>query len=760
MNSQTLYTIIFAILIAVQIYCACSAFKSNKPIGKYTGRLNLAIILPILANIIIIWSFNETWSIFGYYFSYIGMMVILMTVTSFTTEYCKGVDPVKPHKKPIFLYVLGFFDIAQLLLGFVFNHVFTIELTTLDGLIYYADYPLIGLTIHRIINYIIFGCNICIYIVCAKKTSRLYREKFLVILGTLIAAGVTQGFFIASRTPIDKSILVHGCVGLVVYYFSIRFRPLRLLDTLLSSVASDMNDAVIVFDDSGKAVWANNNAYEILQVRWNINEVKSALLELFGDIANRGDAWSEDIYIPETKSYYNLEKKSVKSNYGLDGSFLVIRDNTEQRKALEKELYESTHDSLTGLFNMDYLYKHIKETLKTSNKDYCVLYMNIKNFKIVNDIFGHKFGDRTLKQIAAWLKETLKSDAIYGRLIGDTFGIFMPMDKFDENVFLDGLSDFVIRHRNMEHQVSVHIGVYEIVDKKLDVSVMFDRAHMALMTITDSYKTCIKVYDDTLRQEILEEQKLALDLTKAIEENQIRPYLQPITDKDGNIVGAEALARWIHPELGFLSPGKFIPSFEKNGMIVEVDNHIWEETCKILHKWKSQCCTLFISINVSPKDFYFINVVQTIQDLVNKYGISPKLLRIEITETAMMFDSDEKLKIFNQLRDAGFIVEMDDFGSGYSSLNMLKKMPVDILKIDMNFLDENGDNKSKTIVKNVINLSNELNMTALTEGVETESQYDGLKNMGCSLFQGYYFAKPMPIDEFEQFVKDYNRKSI
>ena len=192
-------------------------------------------------------------------------------------------------------------------------------------------------------------------------------------------------------------------------------------------------------------------------------------------------------------------------------------------------------------------------------------------------------------------------------------------------------------------------------------------------------------------------------------------------------------------------------------MIVEVDRHIWRCACKILSEWQGVCSDLFISVNISPKDFYFFDVVNEIRGLVREYGIEPSKLRIEITETVMMTDSAERMATLAELRRDGFIVEMDDFGSGYSSLNLLKEMPVDVLKIDMKFLSRSDElNRSNTILKNIIRLADDLDIMSLTEGVETEQQYKMLASMGCTLFQGYYFAKPMPVEEFEQYVAAQN----
>ena len=186
-------------------------------------------------------------------------------------------------------------------------------------------------------------------------------------------------------------------------------------------------------------------------------------------------------------------------------------------------------------------------------------------------------------------------------------------------------------------------------------------------------------------------------------------------------------------------------------MIASIDRYMWRCACEILLRWKRDYRNQFISINISPKDFYFMDVLAEIKKLIKEYGISPNQLRIEITETVMMGDQDNRIDIINELRKEGFIVEIDDFGSGYSSLNLLKDMPVDLIKIDMAFLRKSDNNdKAKIILNNVIKLSDELGILSLTEGIETENQYHVLSEMGCKLFQGYYFAKPMPVDEFEK----------
>ena len=318
----------------------------------------------------------------------------------------------------------------------------------------------------------------------------------------------------------------------------------------------------------------------------------------------------------------------------------------------------------------------------------------------------------------------------------------------------NSLSSFVVRKGNASHSVLVHLGVYEVNEPDIKISVMFDRAHMALSSIRDQYKTHIAYYDDNMREKVLWNQHISSQLHNAIKERQLQPYLQPIVDQNGTIVGAEALVRWIHPTDGFLSPAMFVPVFENNGMISEVDQYMWQCACEILARWEKEGIDRFISINISPKDFYFMDVAEVIKNLAKQYSISPGKLRIEITETVMMADINTRMSLLHDLKQNGFYVEIDDFVSGYSSLNMLKDMPVDLLKIDMAFLSKsNNEQKAEKIIHNIINMSYDLGISPLSEGVETETQYHMLSQMGCQLFQGYYFAKPMSVTDFETYCR-------
>ena len=752
------FSILFALMIPILGVCAVSSYFSRKKIGKAVALLNISLIPPIIGNLNVIGSADSRIAYIGNYIYFIGMNLVMYALVRFAVVYCKGAG--KGQKVPSFIYILLILDAIQLLLNPIFHHAFKMKTIEVNGSEYFIIEPYIGQMIHRIVDYGVLAGILLVFILIVIQNPKVYREKYSVILFVMIAISIWQSVCVFSQTLINTSMIGFGLLGLLIFYFSLHYRPLRLLDRMLSDIASEMPEALFVFDPSGICVWANEQGCQLAGIKSSTYDLASEkLLNIFGEALQNISSKAEECCISrnETAHYYTLEEHLVKDEKKkLTGSYLRIRDITQEKSKIEQELYNASHDSLTGLYTREYLYKRISETLKAHPDDtYLILFADVKNFKIVNDIFGSDFGDYTLQSIAEWGRKTLSERCEFGRLAGDTFGICMPAEEFNSVVLEEKLADFIVRNEKAEYQLLMHFGVYAVGKTETDVSVMFDRAHLALTTIKDEYNTHIAYYDTEIRQKLLWNQEISAQLHQAIDTRRLRPYLQPIADETGKIVGAEALVRWIHPEYGFMSPGSFIPVFEKNGMIVEVDKYMWRCACEILQHWKQEKRDLFISVNISPKDFYFTDVVAEIKNLVSEYDIDPYRLRIEITETVMMNDADNRMEILNVFRESGFIVEMDDFGSGYSSLNMLKDMPVDVLKIDMKFLGKTKDtDKARTIVKNIINLSKELGITALTEGVETLIQYQALSEMGCKLFQGYYFAKPMPVDQFEQFTNN------
>ena len=758
--SRYVYVGIFAFLILILVLCAINAKRHYKDLGVAVSWLDIATIPPILGNAIIIAATQKWMALIGCYTYYIGLDFFIYEVMRFTEEYCSGAGK-KKAKAPVWFKWVLLADAIQLALNPITKHAFDIEKINYQNQIFYILRPLAGQMIHRVVDYGIYIAVLVFFAITTFRASRIFRERYAVILMTMIAILFWESYYIFSKIPIDRSMIGFGAFGLITYYFSIHYRPLKLLDKILSSIVSNGNDACFIFSPRGRCVWVNKSAEMLVGVtEENCEKAPEALEYLFNTKLRRGN-WTEQHMTGAGDSikYYLFENRDVFNDKGnITGYYLNVRDITKEQLKIRKELYEATHDRLTGFYNKDHLIKIVSQAIEVHKDiDYMILYINIKSFKVVNDIFGNDFGDYAIKCFSERMKSYFSKRSIIGRIGGANFGVLVPKEEFNESEMERAISLINIKLDSAKYPIQSQVGAYEVDRDVKDVNTMFADARIALSTIENDDSARIAYYDDKLKNEILWNKEITAQLADAIKNRDIRPYLQPIADNNGKIVGCEALARWIHKDHGFLAPYKFIPALEKNGLIAEVDKYMWRCACEILADWKKRGWDMFISVNISPKDFYYIDVPKYIRDLVEEYHIEPRQLHVEITETVMINDANKIVSLMDEFRNYGFIVEMDDFGSGYSSLNMLKTLPVDVLKIDMNFLSKSDkEQKADTIVKNVIHLSLDLGMTSLTEGVETRDQYDILTAMGCKLFQGYYFSKPVPTEEFEKLASASN----
>jgi diguanylate cyclase (GGDEF)-like protein len=409
------------------------------------------------------------------------------------------------------------------------------------------------------------------------------------------------------------------------------------------------------------------------------------------------------------------------------------------------------YDELTGLYNREGFCTKVAQCLSQRNKGYRIIRFDIKNFKLVNAIFGRKSGDKLLAEIGGTLKENDYPEEVCGRLGSDRFVVFVSSKHSENVVRLISDTKFQVADSE-EYPVHIYMGIYKIKEGDKSVSTMCERAGMVLDTIKGNLMEKVAVYDDSIYEKILLEHELTQELPDAIQSENLQMYLQPQIDRKGRVEGAEALVRWQHPEKGLLMPGQFIPLFEKNYMIVEVDKFIWEKACQLIRRWSDEGReNIYVSVNISPRDFECIDVYKVLVNLVKKYEINPNQLKVEITETTIMQNPMKQIQLVGRLRAAGFYVEMDDFGNGYSSISMLKDIDLDAVKLDMSFLEKTQHTeRAQKILQVMIQLIRDFHMTIIAEGVETKEQIEYLGRLGCDLFQGYYFSKPIPVEEFEK----------
>lgn len=432
------------------------------------------------------------------------------------------------------------------------------------------------------------------------------------------------------------------------------------------------------------------------------------------------------------------------------GSYLgTTRENAAVYAKLE---YRLNYDSLTKAYNRYGFYKNAQKLIKEhTDTEYCLILSDIKSFKLINEIYGENIADKILIDEVNIIRQKMKGNSVLGRLNGDIIAMVIPKEYLSEEEFSDMIKLLSDRYSNKNFRLHIYLGVYYIKDVKETIRQMVDKVSLVIMKSKGNMSNYILYYDENSYRNDIFKQQLIGEFETALNENQFCMYLQPQTDKDGNMLGAEALIRWNHPNMGLVMPGAFIECFEDAGLIYRLDNYIWEEAAKQLKIWKDAGYNYYISVNISAKDFYHIDVYQTFKNLVSKYGIDTDKLHIEITETALSEDKQATHKTIERLHDEGFIIEIDDFGSGYSSFNFLKDVCADVIKIDRVFLKKSShEERGEQILRSIISLSHDIGMDVITEGVENVDQLSMLAKMNCDWFQGYYFSKPIAVGDFEE----------
>lgn len=414
------------------------------------------------------------------------------------------------------------------------------------------------------------------------------------------------------------------------------------------------------------------------------------------------------------------------------------------------------YDRLTGMYGKEFFYQRVREILiQHPEKEYDIICSNIENFKLYNDIFGTPAGDRLLVGIAELFLRLVGDKGICSRINADMFVCLLEHRwEYTDEMFIDVSAQ--VNALSSARSIVMKWGIYPVRDRVLPVEQMCDRAILVVRSIKGQYRKYFAAYDEELRSEMLREQAITDSMEQALAEGQFEIYLQPkYRIKDNELAGAEALVRWNHPEWGVQSPAQFIPLFERNGFITRLDQFVWKKACEVLKDWDNKGYPVIpVSVNVSRADINNADIVDILNRTVEEYGLPHSRLHLEITESAYTENPNQIIDTAGYLRELGFVIEMDDFGSGYSSLNMLNKMPIDILKLDMKFIQsETAKPINQGILRFIMGLARWMNLTVVAEGVETSEQMERLRAIGCDYVQGYYFAKPMPCKEFEELIK-------
>lgn len=451
---------------------------------------------------------------------------------------------------------------------------------------------------------------------------------------------------------------------------------------------------------------------------------------------------------PYGESYFEIQKvnnRLINSQRALAKANVLLKETLEEMRRAENTIEILKRDPVTNLLTEKIFYERAQVMLEENpGQAFDIIAVDIERFKIINDAFGTAAGNQLLSDLSVCLLDIrVDEKSLFARIRADLFAVLVPREEGVYGRLEHSLNCF-LKNYPLPMRLTVKIGVYQIEERDIPVERMCDRAFIAAGSIKGMYAEKIVFYNNAMREKMLFEQKILDTMVEALEQGQFQIHLQPkVRVNTEEVVGAEALVRWEHPELGLLSPADFLPVFERNGFIYSLDLYVWHKVCSAMQRWRQMGgADIPVAVNVSRMDIYHGDLPSLFTELVKDYGLEPKNLHLEITESAYISDSRQLLLVVEQLRKTGFVVEMDDFGSGYSSLNMLSELPVDVLKLDLKFLRTGTDaGRRHRIMQAVIDLAHTLHLLVIAEGVETKEESLLLEEMGCQYAQGYYCVK-------------------
>lgn len=710
------------------------------------------IIVPVM---VILLTKDRQIAYYAFTFYYIAFAWYAMMIFRFSVSY-SGYKLFKVYKSPLFWITV--IESAAFIWGMFSESFFTIAHARWYDHIYWICRVFSMFYVYAIVGYITLTGAVVVLIIAATQSARIYRLKYsgiAIIIAVMVASRVNAQL---RHQPIMVQAVCFALCEIVIVYMAVHYAPRKLNQRAMRFVADKLNDGIVLYDDEHQLQFVTAGYGDAVGLKGmqGIDNEEMYWTKIISE-ANVGNAWNGRVMSVDRDDgtyYYEIQHMALDEDGKFIGIVYWIRNVTESIKNYGEMVRRANFDELTGIYNEAHFHEVARKLLEEHpDTDFIMTCSSVEKFKVFKEMFGQEKYDDYLIRTAESLRTGLVHipNCVYGRIGESDFYIMMPKEAFDPQQLLDAIDRVAKAYSTNNFNLIIKAGVYEITEPSQDMLAICNKASMACDTVKGDYGKRILWFDESIQKEALLRERYNAELTKAIEHGEIQIYLQPQVDKEGKVIGAEALARWVHREDGLIPPAHFIPFFEMNGRITELDICIWRQACAKLKEWKEKGREdLHISVNISAKDLYALDIYEHYVSLVKEYGIDAGNLKLEITESAIINDLKQHVRLVERLQEAGFEVEMDDFGSAYSSFNMLKNICMDVLKIDMKFLgDTDNEERSHAILKSIVDLAGELHMKTVAEGVETEEQLEFLKGVGCDIYQGYYFSKPLSVTDFE-----------
>lgn len=582
-----------------------------------------------------------------------------------------------------------------------------------------------------------------------------YKRNFAAILMAFLILVFVNAVCYSHNLPIDISVFCYPILAIFTLYYAVYKVPRRVLGNALKLVDESINDATLYFDIKEKCVYYNSKALELFSKDGKFDEERAVqvLRKTRKNHADSKNLLRECFVINNEEFQFEVETEEIRNEKDCLGYYMKLTDKTEETQKYLTQKFLATHDELTGLYNREHFFELCDDRIKNdSETEFLMISTNILQFKLLNELFGEEIGNEVLVNIAISAKAVFIHDSIIGRINDDKFCCLVQTQFFNESSLeeISQAAQDVIK--DTMHKVNFRIGICHVRGREEKAQTLYDKTQLVIKKDANNYSQNYAWYDSNLMDELFRERQITNDFESSLEQGRIQMYLQPFVDVDGKISGGEALARWEHTHYGIIMPDDFIPILERAGLVHKLDTYIWRQAAKTLADWQSKKnLTLQISVNVSSKDMFYIDIPKEFEKLLKEFKFNPRRLKIEFTEEGITNDKKNASAIFERLKAFGFEIGIDDFGHGHSSLNMLKDINADILKMDMVLLQQDKNPKRSEVILNFISqISHALGMRLISEGVENSEQLEMLKSLGCDYYQGFLFSLPLAIDDFER----------
>ena len=756
MNSLKLVYYILSSIVFILLAWAFKSISRSKIPAKnyYYFPIGMALVtVPVYSLFVSAKTYFSAMLFDALYFACTDWLCFCMLI--FTLAFTWRIGAIMPVV--LALAPLAVIDTVSLIMNTWRQHSFNLTREVMENGLEYWSCQFTSLHyVHLGLCYVMFFSSLCLLVHAIVTSPTGYKAKHVAVLSASFVVIIANAICYSLDLAIDFSVLLYPLFGIFVYYYSVHLATRQLLTRSLTSVNENIDDAILYFDTNDDCFYKNSQARKLFDINgeFSHNKARNLLKSVRAKIQDYNEAAPVEFFtVNGQERQFEIEAEDVYYGYSLIGSYLRLTDKTDEINKYLTQKFLANHDELTGAYTREYFFKLCDEKIKENpNTEYLMISSNIRQFKLVNELFGEEVGNKILIKMVTTTKMLAIHDSVLGRVGDDRFGLLAQKQYFTEDMIKSFLKSSQEVLEGSNYTLNLCVGICEARGPEESAQLLYDKTQLAIKKICDDYQKHLAYYDSDMMAELLRERQIVTEFEDALKGGQIKMRLQPYFDRDGNAFGGEALARWEHPQRGTLEPEVFIPPLERSGLIHKLDTFIWEQAAQTLEEWgKKGYDTMQISVNVSAKDIFYIDIADNFKQLLLKHTFNPQNLKIEFTEEALNSNLNSAITLFEKLKQIGYEVGIDDFGQGYSSLNFLKDVNADILKMDMALVQKNENTERvKVILKFIVQIAQALGMKLVSEGVETAEQLEMLRSLGFPSFQGFLFSKPLPIKDFEE----------